>query len=145
MPTLTEIHNKQSLLADYLGVEYKSEREEELLREIEVLENKLAILCGELETLDDDGMPTGDFEYHGYKELSRSEVVKAAYTKLTLVSNSEQSHNSYVRECAREALGIKGKSVEEVRQKCIKMYPYMYCLPDGEFAPYPEVCDEPTN
>lgn len=46
----------------------------------------------------------------------------------------ERSWDNFVRECAHEEYGIRGRTVEEVRKKCIEAYPEIYCEIDGEFA-----------
>ena len=44
-------------------------------------------------------------------------------------------YDLFVCECAREVFGIKGRTAEEVQQKCIEQYPHMFAPVDGEFAP----------
>ena len=39
----------------------------------------------------------------------------------------------FIRECAR-GIGVVGRSVDEVRAKCIEEMPDIFCTPGGEFA-----------
>lgn len=87
------------------------------------------------------------------RERTAAEVVQQAYRQLrdynyqqyqNELVDRRQTHANFVRECAREALGIKGKSVDEVREKCIAMRPDLFSK-DGEMLTFRQMpTSQPT-
>lgn len=81
----------------------------------------------------------GDWPHTYQTEMRRkrtaAEATQERYRDLMrMVRSSEprvlpQRHDLFVRECAREALGIKGRTAAEVRQKCIEQFPHLYQPP----------------
>ena len=133
--TLRELHDDPRKMSSFMGWDYTSDRESELISEIEEAKQKLNDLIQEFESLNDDGLPTGKYKRDRYK--SRMGMCEQRYSfYLETIAHRPLAHqwNSFIRECARKEFGIKAKSVGEVQQMCIEMYPYLYTTVDGEFA-----------
>lgn len=163
MPTLSELNNNPRAMSEFMGWPYESEREEVLFKELkdgrlrynayhQLTDKERAEVEAELASMDDDGLPTGKFKENrrywmrgkgpfveGYycNYDTRQEVFRRRYQdylkSINEVKTDPNEFSNFIRQCAREVFGIKGRSAQEVRDKCTAKYPNLYSLdPDIE-------------
>lgn len=81
---------------------------------------------------------------HQYRTTTRrqrtaDEATRERYDELLRQQRSEekarreQTHLNFIQECARESMGVTGRTIEEIRRKCIALRPDIFSE-DGNFA-----------
>ena len=123
MPTLTELHDNPRLMAEFFG--WSFEKDEVVEHETggswphTYLTTKYRPRTAEEATIE---------RYQNQKDQSHHAEIEYNHKH-----NPPQTHDNYVRQCAREVFGIKGRTADGVRRKCAEAHPELYSLdPDIE-------------
>lgn len=129
--TLTELHNDPAKMAAFMEWPYEDES---------IIHDRISELEYEITKLKDQlySGPQRNPSPFAEEALTAPEATRLRYIDYYMaiyLPQPKQTRGQYVRECAKEALGITGRNVEGVRQKCIAARPDLFCDTDGEFLP----------
>lgn len=129
--TLTELHDDPAKMAAFMEWPYEDES---------TIRDRISELEHEIDKLKDQlySGPQRNPSPSAEESLTASEATRLRYIDYygdIQHPRPKQTRNQYVRECAKEALGITGRNAEDVRQKCIAARPDLFCNADEEFLP----------